>query len=146
MTNAERQGKDILAQECKTGRWAVDKTTGEVVDCSGKCKNFCLFYKLGRPCQKEKAKWLNAEYKPKREFSEEDKAVLRALDKMQWVARDEDGTIFGYLIKPNKNRTAWFGSITGACISNDFTSAQFLPISWDDKEPTSRKEILGEEE
>ena len=54
MTNAERQGKDIMEQLCQTGDWAVNKNTGEVVDCSGKCKNFCLFYNLGTPCQKKK--------------------------------------------------------------------------------------------
>ena len=144
MTNAERQGKDIMEQLCQTGNWAVDKTTGEVVDCSGKCKNFCLFYNLGRPCQKEKAKWLNAEYKPGREFSKEDRAVLRALDKVQWVARDDDGVVYGYLIKPKKGASTWLGGIS-TCISTAFTSAQFLPISWGDDEPTSRAEILGEE-
>lgn len=148
MTNAEKQGKDILAQECKTGRWAVDKTTGEVVDCSGKCKDFCLFWEIGTPCQTKKAKWLNAEYQePKREFSEEDKAVLRALDKAQWVARDEDGAVYAYLseLKPEKKNISWKTDKLCFCLTG-FTSAEFLPISWEDDEPTSRADILGEEE
>lgn len=147
MTNAERQNKDIMAQMCETGDWAVNKNTGEVIDCNGcNCETKCLFYKMGENCDKKKVKWLNAEYQePKREFSEEDKAVVRALDKVEWWARDEDGVVYGYLIKPKKGIITWHAISICICISNAFTSAQFLPISWDDKEPTNRKEILGEE-
>lgn len=143
MTNAERQNKDIMAQECKTGRWAVDKTTGEVVDCSGKCKNFCLFYNLGTPCQRKKVKWLNAEYKPKREFSESAKLVIRALDKINWVIKDEYGGIWGGFERPRKIGNKWV--FQSAYLLSHITTANFYPISCDDKEPTSRKEILGEE-
>ena len=145
MTNAERQGKDIVAQMCETGDWAVNKNTGEIMKCYGNC-HICKFYE-SYDCADAKVKWLNAEYEPKREFSEGDRAVLRALEKVQWVAIDDDGLVFGYLVKPKKGVSCWSSNSyeESICISNFCTSAQFLPISWDDDEPTSRKKILGEE-
>ena len=99
-----------------------------------------------RHCSEQKAKWLNAEYKPKREFSEEDKAVVRALDKAEWWTRDKDGTLYCWEGKPIKAFIEW--KCGGDCINlatiKGFTSAEFLPISWDDKKPTRRAEILGE--
>lgn len=147
MTNAEKYGAEIMAQQCKTGDWAVDKSTGEIKGCDETRCNNCLFLHGANNCEQYKADWLNAEYnKPKREFSEEDKAVMRALDKVQWVARDEDRTVYAYIseLKPEKRNVCW--KTNKMCFSlTGFTSAQFVPISWEDDEPTNRKEILGEE-
>src|SRR5699024_4081980 len=102
MTNAEKRGKEIIAQECKTGNWAVNKDTYEITKCSPSRENCqkCVFDALNRKCREAKAEWLNSEYK--NHFTEADKAVLRALDKVKWVVWDMFGTIEGYAIKPEK--------------------------------------------
>lgn len=148
MTNAENQWKDIMEQECKTGDWAIDKYTNKVYPCCD-CRQ-CLFFKEDQEgfldCRKNKVDWLNAECESK--FSEEDKAVMRALDKIEWVTRDITGMLCGFTERPLKSEGFWARQRSSTCRFLNFnkvTSAQFLPISWDDKEPTSRAEILGEE-
>ena len=147
MTNAENQWKDIMAQECKTGDWAINKYTKKVYPCGDCCQ--CLFSEEDQEgflaCRKNKVDWLNAEYKPG--FSEEDKAVLRALDKVQWVVKNENGSIWGYMEKPIRRRHYWSKEDleTYAIVLNYITSATFDAIKPSDKEPTSRAEILGEE-
>lgn len=34
MTNAEKRGKEILEQLCKTGDWALNKDTNEICNCT----------------------------------------------------------------------------------------------------------------
>lgn len=146
MTNAEKRGQEILAQECRTGNWAVNKDTNEIVECIPAKENCqkCIFDALNRKCWEAKAEWLNSEYKNR--FTEADKAVLRALDKVQWVVRDMFGTIEGYDIKPEKGARTWYNKFEPACVClSSCSSATFIDIKWEDKEPTSRAEILGEE-
>lgn len=146
MTNAEKRGKEILEQLCKTGDWAVNKDTNEIVGCilaKETCQGNCLFAKLN--CTTAKAKWLNSEYKTKKHFTEADKAVLRALDKVQWVARDEDGTVCGFCEKPHKGIVIWRCETDVVSLSKFSTTAKFTDIKWEDEEPTCREEILGEE-
>lgn len=149
MTNAEKRGKEILEQLCKTGDWALNKDTNEICNCTiEKCRS-CMFFDGDWACTNVKAEWLNSEYK--NHFTEADKAVLRALDKVQWVVRDMFGTIEGYAIKPEKGARTWYDkyACTGdesafVCLSS-CSSATFTDIKWEDDEPTSREEILGEE-
>ena len=140
MTNAEKYKDAIMAQLCKTGKWAVNKAN-EIMSCDA-C-SACLF-RYGGYCPDERKRWLNAE--AVKEFSEKDKEVIRALDKVQWVARDNDGKLFAYTTKPFKSEGYWYSASPGSAsrIDNLFT-AEFASVKWEDKEPTSREEILGEE-
>lgn len=155
MTNAEKRGQEILEQLCKTGDWAVENYTNKIMNCSpasGNCQK-CIFDVLNRKCWEAKAEWLNSEYKTKKHFTEADKAVLRALDKVQWVVRDMFDTIEGYGIKPEKGARTWYNKFEHECTGDESafvclsscSSATFTDIKWEDKEPTSREEILGEE-
>lgn len=139
MTNAEKYKDAIIAQLCKTGRWAVNKAN-EIMSCDA-C-SACLF-RYGGYCPDERKRWLNAE--AVKEFSEKDKEVIRALDKVQWVARDEGGTLYGYHNKPCKAGAFWH--CAGDYITNltTLTTAEFAPVTRKDYEPTSREEILGGE-
>lgn len=143
MTNAEKYKDAIMAQMCKTGHWAVNKYTNEISSCATYKCGLCMFSDEDRACIKVKAEWLNAE--AKKVFSEKDKEVIRALDKIQWVTRDEGGVIYGYHSKPYKLRGIWF--CAGDYITNltTLTTAEFAPVKNEDDEPTSREEILGEE-
>lgn len=139
MTNAEKYKDAIMAQMCKTGTWAVNEVN-EIISCEA-CKE-CIF-RDGGYCSDERKEWLNAEVK--KVFSEKDKEVLRALDKVQWVARDDNGILCGYYNKPYKGGGVWY--CAGDYITNltALTTAEFAPVTMEDDEPTSREEILGEE-
>ena len=87
--------------------------------------------------------------KEKKEFSEADKLYVKAMDKLNWFVRDTNGLVYGYVDKPFKHGTVWDvkvgadGGYELVRVSN-YTSATFEPLSWDDEEPISREEILGE--
>ena len=145
MTNAEKYKDAIMAQMCKTGgSWAVNKVN-EIISCESCSK--CIF-RYGVDCSDKKKKWLNAEADKKKAFSEKDKEVIRALDKAQWVARDKDGKLFAYATKPFRHMTGYWLSASPESMSriDNLSTAEFAPVKREDDEPTSRAEILGEEE
>lgn len=147
MTNAEKRGKEILEQLCKTGDWAVNKYTNEICDCTIDCRS-CIFFDEDCYCTNGKTKWLNSEYKTEKHFTEGDKAVLRAFDKIQWVAKDYNDSVYGYIQRPYKNGLTWNvedGATFNFSAMQNISSATFTDIKWEDDEPTSREEILGEE-
>ena len=80
-------------------------------------------------------------------FSEKDKEVLRALDKVQWVARDKDGNLWAYVKKPFKDIAGYWCTTSSLYtkLITDFSTAEFASVKWEDEEPTSREEILGDE-
>lgn len=145
MTNAEKRGKEILEQLCKTGNWAVNKDTNEICNCTvEKCRS-CIFFDGDWACTNVKEKWLNAEADEKKVFSEKDKEVLRVLDKVQWVVRNKSGLVLAYWEKPKKTQFNCWDSVSWGINLAEVTSAEFSAIQWEDEEPTSREEILGEE-
>ena len=141
MTNAEKYKNAIMAQMCKTGKWAVNKAN-EIMSCDA-C-SACLF-RYGGYCPDERKKWLNAE--AVKEFSEKDKEAIRALEKVRWVARDDDGKLFAYITKPFKSEAGYWYSASSESASriDNLSTAEFAPVKWEDDKPTSREEILGEE-
>ena len=141
MTNAEKYKDAIMAQMCKTGDWAINEVN-EIISCEA-CLN-CIF-RDGGYCTDERKKWLNAEADEKKAFSEKDKEVIRALDKVQWVARDENGVVYGYGNEPYKGSGIWVRRNGLSADISILTTAEFAPVKWEDDEPTSRAEILGEE-
>ena len=142
MTNAEKYKDAIMAQMCKTGNWAVDRT-GKIMSCALDNCAVCTFSSTKNFCLNERKKWLNAD--EKKAFSEKDKEVIRALDKVQWVARDKNGRIYGYHNKPLKVRGTWLYSFDFPTDLEYLSTAEFYPVKYEDDEPTSREEILGEE-
>lgn len=147
MTNAEKYKDAIMAQLCKTGAWAVNKS-GEVVPCGDIDCDDCKFNTKTVFCSDEKKEWLNAEADEKKAFSEKDKEVIRALDKVKWVARDKEGNLWAYCKRPFKDIAGYWcttSSLYTKLITN-FSTAEFASVKWEDDWPTSREEILGEEE
>lgn len=143
MTNAEKYKDAIKAQLRKTGAWAVDRT-GKIMPCALDNCAVCTFSSTKNFCLNERKKWLNAEVK--KTFSEKDKEVIRALDKAQWVARDKDGRLCIYATKPSKNSAGfWDANFPFMSRIGIFSTAEFAPVKWEDDEPRSREEILGEE-
>lgn len=149
MTNAEKYKDAIMAQMRKTGDWTIEKASGEIVSCDNincvDCKFYSPLVETRNRCIDNIRDWLNAE--EKKEFSEKDKAVIRVLDKTQWLARDKNGRLYAYAQKPHKGEECWDGvSFSDAALINGITTAEFASIKWEDKVPTSRAEILGDEQ
>lgn len=155
MKNKEKYAKEILDITCKGIYVAVCMVTQKPRECIGiSCKK-CYLYKTNYPgnkntsCRENFAHWANSEYKEKKEFSEADKAYVKAVNKLNWFARDKNGIVWGYVDKPFKN-----GGMYDVKAEVDdqyalervssYSSATFEPLSWDDEEPTHRSEILGE--
>lgn len=88
--------------------------------------------------------------KPKRVFTDEQKAALQnALLKcslIRYLARDKDGALWGYSHKPKRTHDGWTctGGGTTYIYVTPSLSSTFPQITWEDKEPTSCEEILGE--
>ena len=81
------------------------------------------------------------ERKEKPKLTEDEKTILRNVPKhYKWIARDKNGLICMYIKKPSKCEYSW-----GAC------KYMLLPfdhlfnfIKWEDEEPYSIEELLGE--
>lgn len=89
--------------------------------------------------------------KPKQVFNDKQKTALQnALRKcslIRYLARDKDGALWGYSHKPKRTQDGWLcnggGGSTYIYLPNSITTA-FPQITWEDEEPTSCEEILGE--
>lgn len=88
--------------------------------------------------------------KPKQVFNDKQKTALQnALRKcslIRYLARDKDGALWGYSHKPKRTPDGWVCSGGGNTYIylNASLSSTFPQITWEDKEPTSCEEILGE--
>lgn len=143
MTNAEKRKDEIIAQECKTGDWAIDINTDKIVCCETLSCSKCLFNNADS-CTIEKVRWLNSEYKEPKEFTDEERKFMELLDKAEWVARDIDEVLCVYIDKPHRGVDGFWHANSNAIYINDLTSLPFAAIKSTDTEPTSRAEILGE--
>ena len=79
--------------------------------------------------------------KPK--LTEDEKAILKVLlkEKYKWIARDKNGCLYVYASKPEKVITIWEGSGLPMMPFNHL----FQFIKWEDEEPYSIEDLLGEE-
>ena len=127
----------------KTTAFGVDK----IIDMPEACESMncmdCIFYDAN--CTSAREAWLKSKYeKSKHVFTEEQKNFIRACDKIKYIARDKDGRLYSYCFKPIKCATFWKDyELTGVKLCN-LSMIGFPQIKWEDKEPTSREEILGE--
>ena len=142
MTNAEKYKDEIFAQMCETGDWAINKNTGKISGCCGLSCRECLFD--AGLCKETMIKWLNSEYREPKEFTDDERKFIELLDKVKWVARDYDDTLWAFSKKPHKKAPGRWASSGEYFCMGDITSLPFAAIRSTDTEPTSRVEILGE--
>lgn len=73
------------------------------------------------------------------EFTEFDKIIARRVNQhtpYKYVARNEDGVLYLSKIKPHKYRNLPIWQTDGSRISDCLGDDIFLPVTWDDDEPT----------
>ena len=82
------------------------------------------------------------ERKEKPKLTEDEKAILRNLPKdYKWIARDLSGMVYIFIERPEKGQDIWYGC--GQPMIPFYHLFQF--IQWEDEEPYSIEELLGEE-
>lgn len=146
MKNIDKYGQEILKQLGETGDWAMKD--GKIDSCVSVPCELCAFNDWGGvDCSMAKAIWLNIdEDKKTKRFSQADKEVIKALTKVQWVARNKYGLVVGFTALPHKNVSSemWeLDKYEGCEVSlGAFSDATFNDIKWEDDRPTSREEIL----
>ena len=148
MKNKEKYAKEIIEIAINGKHIAFDKQSKRLVACSFiRCED-CLFHGVSS-CTLNFLKWANSEYKEKKKFSEVDKAFVKAMDKLNWFAKDKSGIVYGYVDKPFRNGAVWgvdveVGDNYALASASRYTSATLEALSWEDEEPTHRSEILEE--
>lgn len=141
MKNKEKFAKEIVEIAINCDEIAVDKN-GNLTTCKKISCEDCAFKHTEITCYEQTKKWAESEYVEPKEFTEEEKALLLALPKVNWVARDRNGKIFLYTNKPAKSLDFWAETDGDFIDISVFSDAKFSVIKWEDAEPTSREEIL----
>lgn len=96
-------------------------------------------------CGKKFLQWLNEEYEEKPKLTDDEKVILRNIKPdYKYIARDKDGDIYAYQIKPSKNNETWVDGRFHINIRAFNHLFQF--IKWEDEEPYSIEELLKEEQ
>ena len=75
-------------------------------------------------------------------ITEDEKTILRNLPKeYKWIARDLSGMVYIFIERPEKGQAIWYGC--GQPMIPFYHLFQF--IKWEDEEPYSIEDLLGEE-
>lgn len=76
-------------------------------------------------------------------MTEQEKVILQSIDpKYKWIARDKNGTLCAYTVKPEKSRDIWF-SLTNNYGELDAFDHLFENVKWEDEEPTLIEDLLN---
>ena len=72
-----------------------------------------------------------------------ERIVLQMLDEQfQWIARDEDGTLYIYKNKPHKRDAYCWFNYDGFCVFSAFNHL-FQMVQWEDEEPWLITDIIN---
>lgn len=79
-------------------------------------------------------------------LSNNERIILENIDEQyQWIARDENGSLWVYNNKPQKNETMWIMRFhTNGWESFIMFNHLFQMVQWEDKEPTIIAKLLKE--
>lgn len=135
MKNKEKFAKEIVEIVFDGSDIAVDKATGKPVHCENIGCPDCMFNE--KICSTALKKWAESEYIGKQVISKRDRAFLEYLkEEYRYIARDDNGDLFAYIVKPNKNEvfTCW-GSGRANCTINRYFNIDFPMVKWSDSEP-----------
>lgn len=143
MLNAERYKNEILEKSNVVFDFSISKDRHTIEKCLGVCDN-CIFCNMGEHCSNVKVKWLLSEYKEPVKLTELEHGILEyLLEKRQYkfVVRERTGIIYVYKSKPKKEADSW-GSLS---LNNELGlfNNLFQFVKWEDSEPTSIEDVLG---
>ena len=110
--------------------------------------NCCNIFDIVKVYKDYTLKELIWERKETPKLTEDEKAILRNLPKeYKWIARDKTSDIYLYEYKPKKYIFGWVCNSVWTCHAGWTTLAfphLFQFIKWEDDEPYSIEELLGE--
>lgn len=134
MKNKEKYAKEIVEVACAGNRIAIDKRTMQIIGCANlQCGN-CLFN--GNSCDAKLAEWAEQEYIEKPVISKRDKTFLECIaEGIKYIARNMDGFLFIYGIKPHKLIDCWESGGIELNKSLEFFKVNLPMVKWSDKEP-----------
>ena len=105
------------------------------------CDNGLDIMKVYKDYTLKELLWKRKE-KPQIKLTEDEKAILRNLPKeYKWIARDLSGMVYIFIERPEKGQAIWYGC--GQPMIPFYHLFQF--IKWEDEEPYSIEDLLGEE-
>lgn len=142
MLNAERFKEEINKHNNEFG------LADSIVDCGTLgCRN-CRFSRLNNSdgviimCSTRKVKWLLSEYEEHTKLTKLEFELLKFWHKQgyKYIARDRDNTLFIYKDKPSKLAEYW-ANLYHYSLDDNFRNL-FEFVEWEDKEPTSIKDVL----
>lgn len=141
MKKKEKFTKEIVDITVDGSNIAVNKQ-GVPVPCAGFICADCSLYGFNASCRQKFKEWAESEYVEPKRFTEEEKAILKALPKANWIARDNDMEVYLFTDKPTKRKSGWFTN-GHFCRITDYVDANFESVRCEDTEPVSREEVLG---
>lgn len=134
MKNKEKYAKEIVEIACSGDTIAVTKEGECVVRCSGTACSECLFVRCD--CENEMKEWAEQEYIEKQVISKRDRIFLECVGEgIKYIARDMDGFLFIYGIKPHKLIDCWESGGIESNKSLEFFKLNLPMVKWSDKEP-----------
>ena len=134
MKNKEKYAKEIVEVVCGGDNIAVTKEGERVVRCREIACSECLFTHYN--CVNEMKEWAEQEYIEKPVISKRDRAFLECIGEgIKYIARDMDGFLFIYCIKPHKLIDCWESGGIESNKSLEFFKLNLPMIKWSDKEP-----------
>lgn len=134
MKNKEKYAKEILDIACNGNSIAIIRESGRIAPCYGTPCVECLFN--GYKCKERVREWAESEYIEKPVISKRDRAFLECIGEgIKYIAKDMNGFLFIYVIKPHKLIDCWESGGIESNKSLEFFKLNLPMVKWSDKEP-----------
>lgn len=134
MKNKEKYAKEILEIACNGNSIAIIRESGRIAPCYGTPCAECLFN--GYKCKERVREWAESEYIEKPVISKRDRAFLECIGEgIKYIAKDMNGFLFIYVIKPHKLIDCWESGGIESNKSLEFFKLNLPMVKWSDKEP-----------
>lgn len=134
MKNKEKYAKEIIEIACSGSSIAITKESGCIVSCHETFCIDCLF--CHDDCKGKVKEWAEQEYIEKQVISKRDKTFLECIaEGIKYIARNMDGFLFIYGIKPHKLIDCWESGGIELNKSLEFFKVNLPMVKWSDEEP-----------
>ncbi len=132
MKNKEKWVKQLAEIALATApAIAVDVRSGEPRECR---KTACRACEFCATCNRSVLlKWAEEEYEESAKISRSDRAFLHFIPDYKYMARDEDGELYVYKVRPKRRSQTWQYEATLFGITK--ANVNFPMVKWEDKEP-----------